>query len=260
MPRTDTDRRRLQEIVEKTELADDDVFLRTGDVYDTILLESALVEDPNFTRVAEADLARMFELYDEIFYDGSLGRLARSDGNTLSFRLSSRMTSAAGKTFQRRRRRKGPAQYEIAISTALLFAAFRGSDHRPITVSGVPCVDRLAAMQRVFEHETLHLVEMLIWDDSSCFRKRFRSMATRLFGHRESTHSLITPVEQAREQFGIKTGDLVTFSFEGRTLTGYVNRVTKRATILVPDPKGERYSDNRRYTKFYVPLSQLRRA
>jgi hypothetical protein len=38
-----------------------------------------------------------------------------------------------------------------------------------------------------------------------------------------------------------------------------VNRVTKRATVLVEDARGVRYSDGRRYAKFYVPVGMLER-
>ena len=57
--------------------------------------------------------------------------------------------------------------------------------------------------------------------------------------------------------YGIKTGSRVRFDFEGNTLEGIVNRVTKRATVLVAHPEGERYSDGVRYVKFYIPVSAL---
>ena len=57
--------------------------------------------------------------------------------------------------------------------------------------------------------------------------------------------------------FGIVAGSRVQFEYEGRLYSGIVNRVTKRATILVEDPGGLRYSDGKRYTKFYIPLDHL---
>ena len=56
---------------------------------------------------------------------------------------------------------------------------------------------------------------------------------------------------------GIRPGARVSFVIEGQRLTGIVNRVTKRATVLVEDPKGERYSDGKHYAKFYIPISWL---
>jgi len=49
----------------------------------------------------------------------------------------------------------------------------------------------------------------------------------------------------------------VSFVFEGTRLQGRVNRVTKRATVLVEDAAGQRYSDGRSYRKYYVPLAAL---
>ena len=44
----------------------------------------------------------------------------------------------------------------------------------------------------------------------------------------------------------------------GREYVGRVNRVTRQATVLVDDDGGIRYSDGRRYAKFYVPVETLK--
>ena len=38
-----------------------------------------------------------------------------------------------------------------------------------------------------------------------------------------------------------------------------MNRITRRATILVPSPQGEKFSDGGRYLRFYVPLEKLKK-
>ena len=53
---------------------------------------------------------------------------------------------------------------------------------------------------------------------------------------------------------------MVEFAFEGRWLTGRVNRITKRATVLVADPKGALYSSGERYLVYYVGIRSLRLA
>jgi hypothetical protein len=78
-----------------------------------------------------------------------------------------------------------------------------------------------------------------------------------LFGHTQHTHELITPREKAWTKYRIRPGDQVRFRFDGHHYTGIVNRITKRATILVEDPRGPRYSDGRHYRKFYVPIQIL---
>ena len=47
------------------------------------------------------------------------------------------------------------------------------------------------------------------------------------------------------------------FQFDGVEHKGVVNRISKRATVLVKDRKGQPYSDGKHYTKFYVPVQFL---
>jgi hypothetical protein len=107
------------------------------------------------------------------------------------------------------------------------------------------------------EHELVHLAEMLLWDKSSCAQPRFCSISLRFFGHTENMHKLITPKERAIVQYGIKPGMTVRFRFDGVEHKGVVNRINKRATVLVEDRQGERYSDGKHYAKFYVPVQLL---
>jgi hypothetical protein len=72
-------------------------------------------------------------------------------------------------------------------------------------------------------------------------------------------HDLVTPREAAGQAFGICVGDLVSFELDGVRHVGRVNRITRRATILVEDPRGVLYSDGKRYRTFYVPLPLLRK-
>ena len=179
-------------------------------------------------------------------------------GTPISFRVSKRMTRVGGTTTKYRMSRgSGPkSSYEIAISSTLLFSTFYDVE-RPIMVTGVECRDRVECLQRIFEHELIHLTEMLVWDDSSCSRQRFQSLAFQFFTHTEATHQLITPGERARAKFGIRTGDRVRFRIEQASYEGFVNRITKRATVLVEDDCSPLYSDGKRYAKFYVPLGNL---
>src|SRR5262249_49030769 len=151
-----------------------------------------------------------------------------------------------------------PVHYEITISTTLLYQSFADVD-RPIRVSGLVCTNRVEALQRIFEHELLHLVELLVLGRSSCSAEPFRMLAGNLFGHTETNHELITQTERALVQYAIRVGDRVAFDFEGQTYTGVVNRITRRATILVENPAGQRYTDGKHYQKFYVPLTELRK-
>lgn len=231
----------------------------------SVMRASHFVRGVNFTVIAPADLSRMFDLYDGAYFDGHLRRCVNEmAGGRLAFRLAPRMTRAGGKTFRTRRTvRRGMTKsvetsYEIAISSRLLFLGFDDAS-RPSTVCGVPCADRLSVLQRIMEHEMLHLAEMLVWDASSCTAARFKSMSRNLFGHAASTHELITPAERAVAKFDLRIGDAVTFTFDGRTFRGMLNRINRRATVLVETPTGQRYTNGRRYEKFYIPLGMLKK-
>lgn len=226
----------------------------TDEIYHQTLRGSRYLKQGNFTQFHPDDLQTLFDNYDALFFDGGCRRTLGPA--PLKFRISPRMTSAGGKTTWMRSR-QGEVRYEISVSSTLLFRTFDGADHRPVTVSGIPCADRLQALQRILEHELVHLIEMLLWSDSNCRATRFQSIAGRFFHHIEHTHRLITPREQAYVRFGIRPGTRVKFRFDGVQYEGIVNRITKRATVLVPSERGTPYSDGGRYEAFYVPLAKL---
>ena len=251
----------FQTLVQSVELPPGAIEERATTIYKSMLSESAYITTGNFTQFHASDLERLFDLYDASFFDGNCRQLV---GDVpLQFRLSKRMTRAAGKTTVRRfrDRKKHPAhvEYEIAISSTLLFQTFQ-DEERAVSMSGIPCLDRLTALQRVMEHEMIHLIEFLLWHDSRCAAPRFQSISSRFFGHTEHQHQLITSRERALTKFGIRTGSRVSFRVDGEHREGVVNRITKRATVLVEDSDGLKYSDGKRYAKYYVPLPLLRPA
>ncbi len=250
----------VQERVETVNMSPEDVSVKTSEIYETILRQSEYFDAGNFTVIHEDDLKNLFDLYDRLFFAGDCRALLQDI--PLSFRLSKRMTQAAGKMVRSKSRNDAgigcQLKYEIVISATLLFNAFRG-ENRPIVLCGIQARDRLEVLQRTLEHEITHLIEMLIRGDSSCSEKRFQSIASRFFGHTEHTHQLVTSRERAFTKFGIKPGDCVSFHLKGQCFVGIVSRITKRATVLVEDERGMGYSDGKRYTRFYVPVRMLER-
>jgi len=245
----------LLQIVETTNLNSQDVAGRTAQIHADVLEKSRYISAANFTRIHPSDLELLFGEYDAKFFNG---RVKTSLGSIpLGFGLSKRMISAGGKTTSYTDPRSGSRRYKISVSTTILFGCFHDDDHRPITASGLVCRDRLDALQRVMEHELVHLIEMILWDKSSCSQARFHSITRRLFGHTKNTHQLITPRERAVVKFGIKPGMKVRFRFDGEVHTGIVNRISKRATVLVENERGQRYTNGKHYAKFYVPVQSL---
>jgi hypothetical protein len=244
----------LLQMVESTALDAEAIAGKTAHIHATVLSKSKHIDGPNFTRIHTADLELLFSEYDNVFFDGQVKKTLGTI--PLYFGFSKRMTSSGGKTALHTDR-SGRRWYEIAFSTTILFGCFNGEDHRPITASGITCRDRLDAIQRIMEHELVHLIEMLLWGKSSCSQARFHSIALRLFGHTENKHLLITPREKAMVKFGIRPGMAVRFRFDGVEHTGIVNRISKRATVLVENREGQRYSNGKHYLKFYVPVQLL---
>lgn len=262
---------RAEQIAEKVlaqTLPAAEIEQRQRRIHREVLELSRSMDSPNFRRVDADDLRRMTMLYDREFFDSRL--LPTIGRERLKFGLSSRMTRIAGKLVTQypdrpSRRATGLAresssdsrQFEMVLSSTLLFQAFDDVD-RPITVTGRSCTNRLEAMQRVCEHELVHLMEMFFWNDSSCSQCRFQDIAGRFFGHTEHSHDLITQRERAARNFGIRVGDSVRFRHEGKWIHGWVNRITRRATILVEDERGERFTDGKHYVRFYVPVELLK--
>lgn len=257
-PRDPATLNRIGAILQKSSLPDPDILRMQAEIHQQMLSLSRVIDRPNFSRVSRDDVARLIRMYDERFFDGAILPVAEAEG--LTFGLSSRMTRIAGKmvTQYPQGSRDGHRKFELVLSSTLLFQTFEDVD-RPVMVTGRKCRDRLEAMQRVAEHEMVHLMEMLVWNDGDCTGKRFQSIARRFFAHTDFQHDLITQQERAARKFDIRVGDQVGFRHDGRTLVGRVNRITRRATVLVQDPKGQRFSDGEHYCRFYVPLEYLKK-
>ncbi|TWU27137.1 hypothetical protein Pla52o_09970 [Novipirellula galeiformis] len=246
---------RLAEEVGSRRFSSQQIQAWQSEIYQQTLSLSRLISQPNFTKVGRDDLVRMIQMYDERFFAGKILPAARAEG--ISFGFSSRMTRIAGKLVTHypegiHRKRK----FELILSSTLLFQTFEDVD-RPVEVTGRVCRNRLEAMQRIAEHEFTHLIEMLIWNCGNCSEKRFQSIASRYFGHRDYRHDLITQRERAVTKFDVRVGDQVQFGHDGHTMCGRVNRITRRATVLVENHKGQPFSDGGRYVRYYVPLEKL---
>ena len=177
----------------------------------------------------------------------------------MRFRDSSRMTRAGGKTIRHERRGhdgKKTISYEISVASRLLFLTF-GDVDRPVTIGGMICKNRFEALQRIMEHEIIHLIEFLEWSESSCNQTRFKQLVCNIFGHRDVRHDLVVPEEHAAHEHDVHVGAMAAFDFKGQRLIGRVNRINRRATILVEHPKGHCYSDGKCYQRFYVSLRHL---
>lgn len=225
---------------------------KTQTIYAQILTQSKNLDQGNYTSIAVSDLRLLFELYDNMFFNSYF---TENYEDKIYFRLSKRMTKAAGKTH----RYMKTNDFVISLSTTLIFQTFNNIT-RETKVNGIICHDRLEATMRVFEHEIIHVIEHILFDNSSCSKPSFKCLAYNIFNHTDVTHQLITQVEVAHENYNLHIGDIVSFEYEGHVYRGFINQITKRATVMVKDKNGEfKDSNGNRYAKFYIPIQYLKK-
>jgi hypothetical protein len=220
------------------------------DIHKKMIERSEFIDEGNFNSIAPADIEMMFQLYDEIF----LGNYFNDKHpDRIMFKLSRRMTRSGGKTEYHPNR----DIYSITLSSTLLFKSFNG-ESRDIALCGIGCKDRLEAAMVIMEHEIIHLIEYVLFGETNCSSRRYLSLGSRIFGHTDVRHQLVTGIEVANKDYNLKVGDRVSFEFQGKIKKGVISRITKRATVMVEDPNGY-YKDlsGKNYTKFYIPLGQL---
>lgn len=236
-----------------------EIHAKREEVRRALLQSSPHLNGGRITRILESDLKLLFDLYDQLFfYDYFRDQFP----GQLLFSLSARMTKTAGQTIYPRNLKElfpHKERYELRISVILLFS-YEKLD-RDKAVNGIKTRDSLEALQLVFEHELCHLIELHCFKETSCRQKRFQALAFNLFGHTESGHRLPLMTEIATAKYGLSVGDRVSFQAEGETFSGVISRITRRATIMVPDTNGPyRDQEGRRYCKFYVPLHLLQKS
>lgn len=235
----------------------DDIDKRRKNIKDLIIQQSDSIRNGNIKTITTADLKLLFQMYDQIF----LGSWFKDNfKGKLKFSLSRQMTRSAGLT----RCPKNidsikPEELIIEIKIGVDFFFEYDSIEGSKTVGGIKTSNSLEALQLVFEHELCHVIEFIHFKRSSCGKKRFKDLVNNLFGHTESCHKLPTQRQIASQKLGLNIGDTVSFTFEGRELTGLLYSIKKRATVMVRNNDGSLTdSKGNRYFKYYVPLNLLR--
>lgn len=239
-----------------TTLSPGEILAKRTCVFDRLTTTSPNISSTKLTRISTADLRLLFELYNEIFFEHRFNQVYQG---RLKFSLSRRMTKSAGKTFLPRHPEEikpGEMMIEIRMGTDFFFK-YDEIDSDKI-VCGITTTSALEALLLVFEHELCHVLEFIHFKNSSCRGKRFKTIANNIFGHTASYHDLPTHRQIARVKYGLKIGDPVKFTYEGKKVKGILYNINKRATVMVRDKNGT-YTDHRgnSYMKYYVPLEYL---
>lgn len=224
-----------------------------------VFIQSKQIKTDNFQFVSDADVKLIFELYDTYFFDNYFKE--NKIINKMEFDFSSKMTSAGGKLMYYKVTNSNPIQFRMRISAYLIFNSFKEKiNNKTISLAGFETKNRLEALMHVIEHEIIHLIEFVAFNDSSCKKDNFKNLAHSIFGHTEFTHQLLTGKKEALQEYNLRIGDWVSFSFDGKNYKGFIQKITKRATVMALDKNGE-YKDNKgnRFTKFYILLKYLKK-
>jgi hypothetical protein len=233
-----------------------DIDKKREEVSELLMQRSPNINNETVSTLSTADLNLLFQLYDQVFFENRFGE---SFKGKLKFSLSKRMTKSAGLTLCPKNINKiEPEKLTIEIRIGVDFFFHYGLVGGKKTVCGIQTNSSQEALLLVFEHELCHVIEFIHFKKSSCKGKRFKTIAGNLFGHTESFHKLPTNRQIANQKLGLKIGDTVSFTSKGKSLTGIIYNINKRATVMVRNHKGP-LIDNRgnRYSKYYVPLTLL---
>ncbi|MEG0773367.1 SprT-like domain-containing protein [Clostridium sp.] len=209
--------------------------------------------DTEVVTLQSMDVEKLFYLYDKYFFYGQL-RLCLD--KTIKFSVSTRMTSAGGKTIYKKT--STGKEYEIRISLVVLNNFYLNSNEKK--VSGLVVSSDIEALQIILEHEICHVLEFHNYGISSCKGLRFKKMSSEIFGHKSIYHEIPSrsTLKYKDKKPSISIGDKVIFEHKNKEYKGLVTNITKRATVMVLDIRG-RYQDKdgKRYTKWYVPIINL---
>lgn len=203
------------------------------------------------------DLKYLFYCYDRHFFSRFF---TLQYPGQLKFSLSQRMTRSAGKLIYPRSFKNMDLQdvtLEIRMATEVFLNYYQLSTDK--IVNGIKTDTVFQAFLLVFEHEICHLLELLFWKKTSCRRENFKELAYQLFGHTDVYHQLPLGKEIAREKYGLEIGDRVSFTHQQQRCYGYIKRITKRATVIVPDPQGNHVQEGIPCFIWYVPVEDLTR-
>jgi predicted SprT family Zn-dependent metalloprotease len=223
-------------------------------IKEKLIYMSSNIDGDNFKQINDSDLNILFELYNDEFFHNVIDTTITQ----MNLKFSRRLKKSGGitKTYKNQVQK---TKFEININIEMVFRYNYNGEER--SACGIVINSSLDALLLIFEHELCHVLEYLCFNSSNCKKERFKLIANNLFGHRGSTHNLLTVSEKLNKEFGLKAGDIVEFKYNGHKFTGQIQRITKRATVFVEDSIGMYISKTtgKRYKKYLIPLELLQK-
>lgn len=207
---------------------DPETIKRKREQIKQVLLDSSIDESLTDLHINHLDL--LFKLYDSEFFKGQLTTQIGRRRGTLTFELSNRMKTSAGKCIMSNN------DFIIRIAKHMLLQTFNNDS--PSLVNGIPCENRVEALLLVFEHELIHLAiysmnmrlpKTPIYSSHGAF---FKQLALAYFQHTKVKHNLLSVAASFQTKTDFSINQQVSFVFKKQTLTGKITKLNpKRAAI-----------------------------
>lgn len=163
-----------------------------------VFIQSKQIKADNFGVASNDDIKLVFNLYDTYFFDTYFKENKVIE--KMAFDFSKKMTSAGGKLMYYKVTNQNPIQFRMRISAYLIFNSFKDGEIKSINLAGFETKNRLEALMHIIEHEIIHLIEFIAFNDSSCKKDNFKNLANSIFGHTAFTHSLLTGKMEALKE------------------------------------------------------------
>jgi hypothetical protein len=143
----------------------------------------------NILKLTNEDLLYLFNLYDDVFFDGYITDALEDEGMDFCIRFG-KATSAGGSCSITL-----PYKAEIMISRPVFAGIFKEPGIESEVNGGLACRDALECMMLTLEHEITHLILRMFFPDlmenqephGAVFLRTVRNC----FGHRNGYHELL---------------------------------------------------------------------
>ncbi|HMP27998.1 MAG TPA: ubiquitin carboxyl-terminal hydrolase family protein [Saprospiraceae bacterium] len=159
----------------------------------------------NFKSLNGSDIEKIFNMYDNNFFDGEIMKRITKDVFLIEFKASKRTSGVGGITGYETDQ---PITFYIDIAPNILETIFRSESVGIPAAAGVDgvCKDRLGCLLLIIEHQIIHLI-MMLWGYSNVgpftpkakrtgdeiygpHGRLFQCLSNRFFGHSNFSHDL----------------------------------------------------------------------
>ncbi len=233
-------------------LSEEDIRDKRWAIYQTII---ALQYGHDLGLINSVLVQTIFDLYDRIFFDGCLRTKIEEQGSTISFDVSNRMTSSAGKLIRKGTIRKGNIRnYTLRMSGEIYPKRFTNPTENILEVNGIYCSTRLGCFLTVIEHEIIHLL-MSIYPSITGTKGNgpysshgdcFKHLSAAIFNHSKIYHCLLpgfhgngdVQIRHVQSKKGdYRMGDRIQFKGKkDQILNGTIIKLNpKRAQVKIED-------------------------